>query len=724
MGPNGSGKSNIVEAIRFVLGEQSMKSLRGKGGVDLIFKGSKLMPSASRASVHITFDNSKKVFAFTNSGIGASLDYDEVTISREVFSDGANKYSINGTEVRLKDVVDVLASVNIGSSGHHIISQGEADRVLNASSKDRRSMIEDALGLKVYQYRIKESDRKLEKTIVNMKEISAMRREIAPHMLFLKKQVEKIEKAHALRDELAELYKVYIGAEFFYIKNEAKRLSSLRVALDEKILSLDKRIADLPTEGESGNSENQSGIEELRKEIALGRKASSEISRTLGRIEAMIENARESVAIKDTPERIISESQWQSLVTLCEKEIDNALAQSDFDQVVNILKDLKIKIQNLNSEGSTANDDSRTQEIEEKLADLNEEKRKLEGEMENIANKEIHLQNKINSLEEKDKEHMNLFRESERLRYELIREKNEQSSQLHSLRFEEEKLSQVRNFFETELQEANVLIGTEVLYYKDSFQINADTVIDRATQEDLRRKIERIKIKLEDAGAGNSVEVMKEYDDTVERDKFLEKELEDLNKSITDLRTLIADLKHTLDGEFKSGIERINKQFQEFFALMFGGGTAFLSVIVEHKKTRKDEDIDEEVMPEDEETEFAFERGVEINVSLPQKKVKDLHMLSGGERSLTSIALLFAMSQVNPPPFLVLDETDAALDEANSRKYGNMLENLSKYSELIVVTHNRETMSRAQVLYGVTMDSSGASKLLSIKFEDASNYAK
>ena len=145
VGPNGSGKSNIVEAIRFVLGEQSMKSLRGKGGIDLIFKGSKTLSAANRALVTITFNNSKKIFSFTNSGLGVSLDYDEVTIGREVFSDGVNRYSINGTEVRLKDVVDLLASVNIGSSGHHIISQGEADRVLNASNKDRRAMVEDAL---------------------------------------------------------------------------------------------------------------------------------------------------------------------------------------------------------------------------------------------------------------------------------------------------------------------------------------------------------------------------------------------------------------------------------------------------------------------------------------------------------------------------------------------------------------------------------------------------
>jgi chromosome segregation protein len=99
-------------------------------------------------------------------------------------------------------------------------------------------------------------------------------------------------------------------------------------------------------------------------------------------------------------------------------------------------------------------------------------------------------------------------------------------------------------------------------------------------------------------------------------------------------------------------------------------------------------------------------------------------MLSGGERALTSIALIFAMSQVNPPPFLILDETDAALDEANSRRYGDMIATLAKRSQLIVITHNRETMSRAGILYGITMGSDGVSKLLSVRFEDALAVAK
>jgi chromosome segregation protein len=163
---------------------------------------------------------------------------------------------------------------------------------------------------------------------------------------------------------------------------------------------------------------------------------------------------------------------------------------------------------------------------------------------------------------------------------------------------------------------------------------------------------------------------------------------------------------------------KINHQFQEFFALMFGGGTAKLTIL-EYKPKKME--TEEGVVTENDNSEGG---GLEIDVSLPRKRIRGLEMLSGGERALVSIALLFALSQVNPPPFLVLDETDAALDEANSRKYGEMVESLSKHSQLILITHNRETMSRAGVIYGVTMGSDGISKLLSIKFDEAAGYAK
>lgn len=728
VGPNGSGKSNIVEAIRFVLGEQSMKSLRGKGGIDLIFKGSKMMPSASRASVTITFDNSKKIFNFTNSGLGVSLDFDEISISREVFADGGNTYSINSTEVRLKDVVDLLASVNIGSSGHHIISQGEADRVLNASPKDRRAMIEDALGLKVYQYRIKESERKLEKTAINMKEVQSIRREIAPHIAFLKKQVEKVEKSHALRDELNGYYGTYLATESAYIALATKELTHKKRILDEKLLSLEERLSKLPVYDTGTINKESDARAQLAKEEVRIRRASEELSRTRGRLEGMIDALRAPrEEIKEEADRVISYTEWASLLDTCLSEIDSALGQDDKENIVAILSKLKTQLLQMKSSESKIERVDTKATNDERIAQFEQQKEDIVSELEGLEKEAEKNREMMQAMQVAEKEVEMHLRDSERVRYEILGQKNEVSSDLHSLSYEQEKLENTKLAFEMEVREASTLIGMQVLSYAQkgfaSDGAGVETKESRILQEELKRKIERIKIKLEDAGIGNGADILKEYNETIERDQFLERELGDLSTSSSTLQNLINELKETLDTEFKEGVNKINKEFQNFFSLMFGGGSAHLSVVVEQKRAKKDEDLDMEG-EETEEENFELEKGVNIDVSLPQKKVKDLHMLSGGERSLTSIALLFAMSQVNPPPFLVLDETDAALDEANSRKYGDMLENLSKFSQLIVVTHNRETMSRAEVLYGVTVGADGASKLLSISLVDANAYAK
>jgi chromosome segregation protein len=155
---------------------------------------------------------------------------------------------------------------------------------------------------------------------------------------------------------------------------------------------------------------------------------------------------------------------------------------------------------------------------------------------------------------------------------------------------------------------------------------------------------------------------------------------------------------------------------------MFGGGSASLQIIAERRLKKGLSAAGPE--SEGDEDDVETEEGIEISIALPHKRVKGLHMLSVGERALTSIALIFAMSQVNPPPFIILDETDAALDEANSRRYGDMIETLARHSQLIVITHNRETMSRAGVLYGITMAGDGVSKLLSVKFDEALAVAK
>jgi len=187
-------------------------------------------------------------------------------------------------------------------------------------------------------------------------------------------------------------------------------------------------------------------------------------------------------------------------------------------------------------------------------------------------------------------------------------------------------------------------------------------------------------------------------------------------KSAESLKKLMADLLEQTKIKFKEGLAGINKHFQDYFEVLFGGGKASLDVVSVPASRRVLEGLELGEEPK-------LEEGIEISVTLPRKKIRGLQMLSGGERTLTSLALLFAVSQVNPPPFLILDETDAALDESNSKKYGEMLTTLSKKSQLIIITHNRETMSHAGVLYGITMGKDAISRVLSIKFEEAEQMA-
>jgi chromosome segregation protein len=270
-----------------------------------------------------------------------------------------------------------------------------------------------------------------------------------------------------------------------------------------------------------------------------------------------------------------------------------------------------------------------------------------------------------------------------------------------------------------EIKEGTALIGSDILKYSQVGTTESDT--ETQTQQELHRRIERLKIKLEDTGVSNISDILKEHEETLARDTFLQTEVEDLKATKADLEALISDLKEKLELEFETGITHINTQFGVFFTDMFGGGAAELRKVEKEKRTRRKGVELEEL---DDEEDSTTEVGIDVHVALPQKKVRDLSMLSGGERALTSIALLFAITQVNPPPFLVLDETDAALDEANARRYGKSLRSLAKHSKLVVITHNRETMNQADSLYGVTVGKDGASKVLSVKFDEASEYAK
>jgi chromosome segregation protein len=542
-----------------------------------------------------------------------------------------------------------------------------------------------------------------------MKEVSLLRREIAPHLKFLEKQVEKIEKGKNMREELARLYATYFKVQKDYIEGEHNSVNEEENRIKKEIKEIEDEIASLPEESKSTNDEEDS-LTRIEQRIFSLKSESGELLRKLGRVEGALESA-----VVHAQDKNYTNTEIESFFKSVNEKIGKALEENEVSAFKNALEEIQTLINNLNQ--NTKNDLD--------LSELEETKKEINSKLTQIADEENKLSKEISEA----KENLEKSRENRSLanarRYEFNIKKTELNSTLAGVRSKSENLSHIEEDFKDEEKEAVAILG--IIFKQESEAILDETI----NKINLKKDIERLKIKLEDYGSIGVGETLKEYEDTRERDGFLGKEMTDLEQSIESLQKLILELKEKIDVEFKEGIKKINVEFQEFFALMFGGGIGELLVISEKKKkynknTEDKEEISELINDSEEASKEAeeTEEGIEINVSLPHKKVKELHALSGGERSLVSIALLFAMSQVNPPPFLVLDETDAALDEANSRKYGDMLEKLSKRSQLIVVTHNRETMSRAGVLYGVTVGSDGGSKLLSIKFEEAAAIAK
>jgi chromosome segregation ATPase len=722
VGPNGSGKSNVAEAFRFVLGEQSVKSMRGKKGEDLIWGGSEKVARGNRAAVELIFDNSNRIFA---------LDFDEVKIERVVHRDGQNEYKLNDSQVRLKDVHELLANANIGSTGHHIISQGEADRILSAGPKERREMIEDALGLKVYQLKKQEADRKLFKTNENITQAESLRREAAPHLRYLKKQMERAERALQVQDQLKRTYAEYLKREDTYIAHHhdllEKKLREPESSLEEVKEKITKAKAALAaTEEDTTDSDKLIAAEAAYKEAAEKRQVTqNNLSQLQGQIAFLERRIEVAKRVEKKSSLMIPHEQLEALIEEVASNAEKAINRGGEASLSRALSDLVHQLRSFlkKSAGETVNpteiDTTELELLQNKLKTAEDEvdKRiKIEGQAEAVVSS---IRNaKVTDLQEQ--------REAERTLFELLQQQRELDGVIRQVNSELAVLERDREEFKRELQEAVSLIGRAASDYYNFTIIDesnspiADELLvneDRELQRNRRRELEKLKIRLEELGIGSTDELIKEYNDAKERDEFLEKELQDLAASVNNLKELVADLESKLEEQFVSGVDKITTEFNRFFMLMFGGGAASLKLVkIKQKRVEEEEAIERE--------EQSQEEGVELDVSLPNKRVRGLDMLSGGERALTSIALIFAMSQVNPPPFIILDETDAALDEANSRRYGDMIEALAAKSQLVLITHNRETMSRAGILYGITMGVDGVSKVLSVKFDEAVVNAK
>lgn len=674
VGPNGSGKSNVVDAVRWLLGERDAKHLRGGTVDDLIFAGTPKRARVGQASASFTFDNSSGVLA---------VDAPEVVLSRQVSRDGTSRYFINKQEVLLRDLVDVMARARLGARGLTVVSQGNSDVFVQAPPAKRREMVEELLGLREFQLKKRDAERRLKAAEANLAQVHALTAELEPQLRMLRRQVGRFERRDGIAAELRaaedELYGSQLSAARRELSSATAELADLEAQRPGLERARDGAIA-ARQEVEDRSPVEREELARVQSELVRALSAESEVQKLAGRTEARLEML---VARAAAPEELDRAALFD-LLRAAQDEIDSLVASRDSSSVFDRLRGLAERIR-VAFTGKAASEDPEAAGLREELAGHR-------AKLAELAEQARALRTRADELEA-----------SQATFYEAFRAASLALDQAHlALESWRGKVAAAESRRErAELARANVL---QALEHATRDEASLPDVAHALSHEDvtrLERQVFRLRGEL--AAIGDVDEQMiADARSTEERYQQLTAEAAELESARADLVELAADLDRRITREFSDAISSISDEFSKLFASMFGGGAARL-VPVSAKGTSDDGD------------EEADATGIEIEVQLPKKRASSLEVLSGGERSLVGLAALFALVSVSPPPFLVLDEVDAPLDERNARRFGELLRSFAQETQFVIVTHNRATMEAADVLYGVTLEADGGSKVVSLK---------
>jgi chromosome segregation protein len=700
VGPNGSGKSNVADALRWVMGEQSLKLLRAKKSEDIVFSGSAKKSRAGFAEVSMTLVNDDR----------PEIDLPEIVATRRLYRNGQSEYEINKKSVRLTDVVLLLAQAGLGQRTYSVIGQGMVDSVLSATPLERKEFFDEAAGLKPLQLKKQASLNKLEATKDNLKQAELILHEISPRLGTLERQARRLEQRSAIEKELREAEVQYYGGVWFELRS---KLAEVAVAIKQaegkkaeymkRVRGLEEELSALET-----SAPTSAGFKEIRQELdELARQRAG-----LREEQLKLESTREFSRLK-------SEKSWSPLpLSKIIETLERLRAQHeslwtavggaapDFDQLKKLIAEIKKDNEHLLSQlqrpvagqSSTAADPA----LEKKLHELAGEITRLDG---LIKDAEARWEN-WNQSEQAGR--ARIFE----LQHKLTDGRKEASHVEGKLNETAVNLARLETRREGFLQDLR-------LHAPDSEQ-QLEGLADEfgakktpAEIEALAPQISKLRSKLEWIGSIDP-EVIKEYEDTQKRFSDLETQTQDLKQAMASLESIIVELDVTIKERAETAFRVLDREFGNYFKKLFGGGEAKL---VEIQSESEEVEIDEAAATEEEERVV----GVEILATPPGKRLKSVALLSGGERALTSIALICAIMATNPSPFVVLDEVDAALDESNSRKFADIISQLADRTQFVVITHNRATMNQAHVLYGVTMGDDGVSQLLSVKLEEVNH---
>jgi chromosome segregation ATPase len=732
VGPNGSGKSNITDAVLWALGEQSPGAIRGASMQDVISAGGKGVGQRRAAEVEVTIDNSE--------GRAAS-ELSEIAIKRTLDRGGEGTYRLNGARCRLVDVVEVLSDTNLGREMHSVISQGRVESIVHSKPRERRLLVEEAAGLGKHRKRRRRAELKLRAARDNLDRALDLEREARARLRPLKRQAQAAElgarieceelglKGRLVAEELrfgadraaaAEKAAAEARAERAELEKGLAEVSEKRRSAEERFAARDRertqawgvltklrgdqqRVAVRAVSLGDREGELGSALEALRTELgpltldvgdgaAPGERA-RKLEDELGEIEVGLstageglerarsadagESAREAAlgAVRSGAERATRHARRaEGLLGERHRELlRKRLAAGE-----KLLDDVRAAAAAATAVEAAIR--ARVERIEQRVVGGEDEGDELTEEMRACSQREYELQGKMNAASDR------------------LTEAEVEAAHLGDRRAEAAK----------ELAAIAERLGEEVEL--------AEQPLGEEERSEIDRRLERLERRRAQIGPVNPL-AEQEYEEAREHVESLQAQREDTERGMRELEALIRDIDREIERAFEQTFEATAKNFEEMVEHLFPGGRGRLRR-VSLRPVRDEEEQGENAEAgdgedEDGEREQREELGVEIEVTPAGKSTRKLSLLSGGEKSLVAIAFVFAVFLARPCPFYILDEVEAALDDANIDRFLQLIRRFSDRAQFVIVTHQKRTMDAADVLYGVSMGGDGITKVVS-----------
>jgi len=780
VGPNGCGKSNIVESLRWCMGENSAKSMRGSGMEDVIFSGTSNRPSKNISEVTLLLDNQNK------EGPTQYKEFDEISIRRKIEKDKGSKYYINDKEVRARDVQTFFADLSTGAHSPSLISQGRIGQLVTAKPIERKSILEEAAGISGIHARRQEAETRLNAAENNLKRADELKKQQQKQLDNLKKQAEEATRYKEISKEIKKIEAGLYYLKINVIEKDKKIILEKLSELDDEISAVNidfnhnntlheeenKKLAPLRDKKMESAAKLQKlnlDMANLVEEESRVRSLQEKLEKSIKTIESDLErersisldaNLNEKRILKEKEELLKTENELLEVETSSSKELKTSKAQLDSLQFqLNAILD---QIERDIDEDKKLSKESfrELKQLVIKITSSQEQYAEKYGKDKSIQSDSIKRKERIKNIDIELENWRNLKSNSEKMNSELSDRKSKlllelSDNQKNPERIATSKGQNLQNLentkkrkeeIESELEEAekkyNLInqnlkeIQLKLSDLKENKARNEATVEGiENRKKDLLHSIENELNINEEASilpqsdlsniSPDNLPSLEDQSQKVEKIKKQRDSLGSVNlRADEETRKYETEIKKMEDdrADLYSAIVKLKASIDE---LNQKGRERLLEAFT--KVNRKFNEVYTKLFNggtakiELVDSDDPLEAGLEMYVSPPGKRLQSISLLSGGEQALTAMSLVFAVFLVNPSPICVLDEVDAPLDDANVTRFCSLLDELTKITKtkFIIITHHALTMSRMHRLYGVTMAEQGVSQLVSVDLQKA-----